>query len=126
MALVVLALVVAALTAGGALVLAEQRRTHEADATAELRQMLLAGAQDAAQHAAAWNGSVTAQHWDVSLPAELAESAAKVSIQVDPLPDGTVSADVQAELGGEHQGQTLIYQRSSNVWALARIDSRIH
>jgi hypothetical protein len=126
MALVVLALVVAALAAGGALVLAEQRRTHEAYVTAELRQMLLAGAQDAAQHAAHWNGPVTSQRWGVLLPAELAETPAKLSVQVDTLPDGTVSADIRADLGAEHEGQTLIYQRSGDGWKLSRIDPRIH
>jgi hypothetical protein len=126
MALVVLGLVVAALTAGGALVLAEQRRTHEAYVTAELRQMLLAGAQDAAQHAATWNGPVAAQHWDVSLPAELAEIPAKLSVTAEPLPDGTVSANVRADLGTEHEGQSLIYQRSGDGWTLSRINPGIH
>jgi hypothetical protein len=125
-AMVVLGLVVAAIAAGGALVISEQRRTHEAFVTAELRQMLLAGGEDVGQHASQWNASVPGQSWNVPLPPELAEMPATVSINVAPLPDGTISVDVRADLAGERESQTLIYQRTGDVWTLARVDARIH
>jgi hypothetical protein len=119
----VLALVSSALVAGAALCAADQRRTHAARTNAELRQLLIAGAQDVSRRASRWSSAVQHEKWNVALPPDL--NGASLSVDIETAPDGTLAAAVRAALGAQNAEQELIYRRAGKSWKLERIAARI-
>jgi len=119
----VLTLVVSALLAGAVVATADQRRTHAVQINAELRQLLLAGAQDVSQRASRWSSAAQPEKWSVALPPEL--SGASLLVDIAPAPDGTVAAVIGAKVGLQNAEQELIYRRAGESWRLQRVAARI-
>jgi hypothetical protein len=129
----VLTLVVSALLAGAALCAADQHRTHAAQIGAQLRQLLLAGAQSVS--ASHWSHADQPRSWEVRLPPELKSNGASVSVDINPLADGAISATIRATFSTQRAEQELVFRpppdeelmsgNRDGDWELQRIDERI-
>jgi hypothetical protein len=130
-ALVALAVAAAALLSLVALVVADSRRTHEALTAAQLRQLLIAGADAATDRTSTWDNAAAAdgQSWSPTLPAALTNEGAalKLTAKARPVPQdaGPTLVDVQidATCAGRNGGQTLHFQRGDGVWTLLSVDA---
>lgn len=91
----------------------ELRRTRTAYEDAQLRQLLLAGAQDVASHST----DSTTKTGQVELPPTLASQGASLSIS-QPKSGGDVL--ILARLGTREANQTLHFDEPSHRWALAK------
>jgi hypothetical protein len=82
MAMVLIGLVVTSLVVVTAAVAADVRRTRQLETDTQLRQLLLAGAADAAAHAKTWGDAPTARSWTLALPEALTERGYRVQLSV--------------------------------------------
>ena len=119
-AIALIGLASVALTAVVAATVADVRRTRQLETDAQVRQLLLAGAFDAAEHAKAWGDVPTAQSWELSLPAVLAERGYRVRVSVLP-PDEGAKADsieirVNAASPSATREQALRFRRRGSGW----------
>jgi hypothetical protein len=97
----------------------EMQRTRSAYDDAQLRQLLLAGAQDTLSHANSWTADrPSPDHWMLELPADLRELGASVSIHVTDASENTRAVDVDARLRNRQEADTLQLSRSDQGWKL--------
>lgn len=103
---------------------AELKRTRSASDEAQLRQLLLAGASDAAARARGWPEAAEPHRWEVTLPDDLARLGAKVTSESQPSEAGLIQVRVNASLGGRRAAQTLRLAHTDKGWqtVAARID----
>jgi hypothetical protein len=106
-----------ALTAMASLFAAEARRTRDADADGQIRQMLLAASSIAPQRLEAWNGTTRAQ--TVKLPADL---EGNLSLRIEPANGTEATVHVEATMGRRHGSETLRYARQGTGWELTGIE----
>jgi len=114
-AVVMLGLVASALAAMAMMFAADARRTRNAGADAQLRQLLVAGAADVQQRLK--GGQTT---FDAKVPAP-ADGVIQLSAAMEG--DG-VRAVVMATLGPRRTEQTLRFTRDGDRWRLARVELR--
>ena len=117
-AIVLLGLVASTLAAMAMMFAADARRTRNAAADAQLRQLLIAGAADVEQRLS--KGQTT---FDTKLAAPT-----DGTIQLTATPDGdaAVRVTVAATLGPRRQDQTLRFTRAAggDQWKLAAVELR--
>jgi hypothetical protein len=122
MAIVLIGLVVASLAAVTAAVTADVRRTRQLGADTQFRQLLLAGAADAAAHAKAWGDAPAPQSWALALPQALTEQGYRVQLSVvlPSAPPGADAVEVRVDATGPNltKLQTLRFVRSAEEWKL--------
>jgi hypothetical protein len=115
-AIALLGLVATAITVLTKQVGYEMRRTTLAGDDAQLRQLLLAGAQNMREHASGWNDSPEPESWSVELPASLIKRDASLSIECSPGKSGEFNAEVTVGFDGRQAIQTLHLRRSAQGW----------
>ena len=106
-AVTLLALTSAAAVAVSALVLSDVRRTQRETDESQLRQLLIAGAADAA--ARLQQAGEPPKEWSVKLPEEL--TARGASLKLTAITAGSFA--VVAQYGGHLREQRLVYQRDA-------------
>lgn len=116
-AIVLLGLVAVALLAVSTAVVADGRRTRAATADAQLRQLLIAAAADAAARSRSWPDRVEPQDWSVALPPALSGDGTSVKVSAAPSGEG-VAVRVEAQHLGRRAGQTLQFRRAGGRWQL--------
>ena len=117
MALGLLALVAAGLLSLGALLTTDARRTMRGEDDAQLRQMLMAGATAARQHAGQWPAAVQAERLVVALPPELASAGGALDLQTEPdAAESRVAVRITARLIDRQMRQTLTFERTGGAW----------
>jgi hypothetical protein len=117
-AIALLGLVAVAMLAVSAAVVGDARRTRYEAADAQVRQLLLAAAADAAERAAAWPADVADDSWQLALPATLAQSGG-ASVKLSLAHAGeTLEVRVDAHYLTHRGGQTLRFRRSAERWEL--------
>ena len=96
---------------------AEARRTRDAAAEAQLRQLLVAGAWVANERV---RGASPVTESSIELPASLTADGARVTLAAAPAPDAnTVLINVNAALGEREMSQSLRFVRRDAQWRLA-------
>jgi hypothetical protein len=109
--------VAVALLAVSTAVVADSRRTRAATADAQLRQLLVAAAADAAARSQSWPDRVQPQDWSVALPPSLAGDGTAVKVSAAQAGE-SVSVRVEAQHLGRRAGQTLKFRRADGRWQL--------
>ncbi len=115
-AVVMLGLVASVLAALAMMFAADARRTRNAAADAQLRQLLIAGAADVQQRLT--QGQTT---FEVNVAAPAAEG--HIQLRATAEGDG-VRAVVAATLGTRRSEQTLHFTRDGDRWRLASVELR--
>lgn len=129
-AIALVALVAVAMAAVGSMFRLNLRRTGEALADAQLRQLLIAGERAARERLASAKASdavpsnaVRAFDHSVPLPAPLAAAGGSLKLRIQPARGdntaATVEATVEAALEGRSLSQALRYERGPAGWTLA-------
>jgi len=120
-AIVLIGLASVALTAVVAATVADVRRTRRLELDAQFRELLLAGAADAAEHAKSWGEAPAPQSWDLALPAALAERGYRVHLAVEPSNGtaGAVEVRVDVESPSTNRHQELQFTRTGGRWTLS-------
>lgn len=118
-AIVLLAMVSAALLLLTRQLGFEFQRTRQATEDAQLRQLLLAGAQDAVARAKEWHADAPPPGWSLELPRELADGGASVSFEVGAAKDDWREVVVVARMGGREAVQTLTFTRTGDAWKVS-------
>ena len=117
-AIIMLAVVSAALVVISRQFTFEATRTRlELDDT-QLRQLLVAGAQDAAQRAGNWQSDPPAVTWDLQVPAALRGEGAAVSVNSAPTGKDSAEVHVDAKFHGRHQTQLLHFSLQDGRWQI--------
>lgn len=97
----------------------EMQRTRSAYDDAQLRQLLLAGAQDTLAHANSWTADrPSPDHWSLELPPALREFGASVSIHVTDAGATARAVEIDARLRNREDVDTLQLSRSDQGWKL--------
>jgi hypothetical protein len=112
MALTLLALVGVAIAALSVSFAADARRSANAAADAQLRQLLLTGCA-AAREQLDHGGKVT-----VPLPNELTSAGAALNVSIDPPNADVRRAHIDAALGRRHAWQIVTFQRQASRWVV--------
>ena len=115
-ALVLVGLVAAALSAMAVAGNIERTRTNRQRTAASLRQLLQAGAIDAAHRARDWPSPAQPTGWSIKLPSAMNESAATLEVRVTP--DGPTKAVAHIAASCDHHpaSQELIFTRTGQQW----------
>jgi hypothetical protein len=116
-AIALLGLAAVAMLAVSAAVAGDARRTRYATADAQLRQLLLAAAADAADRSDSWPADVSAESWQLAIPPTLAQNGASANLSVARAGDG-VEVRVEAHYLKRRGGQTLRFRRTGERWEL--------
>ena len=111
-ALTLLAFVAVLLTALGASIGMDVRRTREAAAESQLRQLLLVGAAAAGQEAAA-AGATT-----LALPSNLTDDAASLTIHIAAPSESDRTATIDASFVARRARQVVRFTRRDGGWRL--------
>ena len=98
-------------------------RTRQTFEDAQLRQLLLAGAQDVAIRSADWNDSAPKANWTLDLPPELKAESATVSVQPQKADSDGTTLLIEARLGTRSAVQTLRLERKTDRWIIT--DARL-
>lgn len=131
MAVAVVGLVSAALLAITAAVVADFKRTHEAIAATQLRQLLLAGADDAADRVQGWAPDAPAHPpgtaWSTSLPPALSAEGASLRATVvrsatAAQQEGVVVVQIDAGWQGRRAEETLRFHQEAGRWRLTDVE----
>ncbi|HWE96852.1 MAG TPA: hypothetical protein VG269_23025 [Tepidisphaeraceae bacterium] len=127
-AVVLLGLAAAALAALATLFTSDYRRTREAQADAQLRQLLIAGAAEVSEKAKAWPDSPPDAKWDVLVPGSLAADGGHVSNQTIAGENQTIEVHIKAGYLARTAAQTVRYHHEAGRWILtdATIDPEVH
>ena len=80
-------------------------------------------AWDISGRASQWGNAVQPEKRDLALPSEL--NGATLSVDIEPITNGTVAATILAKLGTQNAEQELIYRRMGESWKLQRIAARV-
>lgn len=100
----------------------ELKRTRAAYEDAQLRQLLLVGAQDAMAHASSWNADPPpTDHWSIELPASLRDHGASVSMRVSESGPDARTVEIDAHLGARDATDTLQFSRTDQGWKFAGV-----
>lgn len=122
MAVALLGLVAVTVMALFALASTDYRRTQYAQQSAQLRQMLLAGATQVMQESKDWPVAPQLPAHSIQLPDELARQGATVTLTIMPHNDGTCEALLAATLGTHRASQMLTLQRQNEKWKIIRAE----
>ena len=95
---------------------AEGRRTRATYDEAQLRMLLIAGADDAAEHGKAWNNAPAAENWQMALPQSMADSNASVSLSSRSSEADTIEVLIVARFRGREAMQVLLFHHSEEAW----------
>ena len=120
-AMAVVALAAVALASLAALLVSDGRRTRDALDDAQLRQLLLAGADEATRRVGANDAGAAGGGTSLALPSELAAGGGSVRLTVDPPAVGEADvrvAHVEATYAGRRGGQVLRFRREEGGWRL--------
>jgi hypothetical protein len=115
-AIVLLGLVASMLAAMGIMFAADARRTRDAVADAQLRQLLIAGAADVQQRL-----DKGQTRFDLKIEAP-AEATMQVSAAAADGGDDAIRATVLAHLGTRRRMQTLHFTRDGDRWNLTGVE----
>ena len=110
-AIFLLGLVAAAMAVATTAAVADLRRTRDVATAAQLRQMLLAGGLDVADHARRWPATAPAGGWPVPVPVD----GFGLTVHVEPA-DVAAVVTVTATGGGRRLSQRLSLARSQGGW----------
>lgn len=123
MAIIMMTLLGIALAAMSAAFAYQAKRTGNVRRDAQLRQLLLAGADAVAERAQQWPADAAEQKWTVELPKALAGDGASLAVTVQK----TASADaakliavVRAAIDGMSENQTLTLTRIDGRWRISQ------
>jgi hypothetical protein len=97
-------------------------RTRLTTQDAQLRQLLLAGAQEAVAAAKGWNADSLPSKWSMHLPASLVEQGAGVSFELEAIEGGQRKVIVTARLGTREQMQSITFRRTDEGWRVFSIE----
>jgi len=122
-AIIMLALLGIALAAMSRSFAHHAKRTRDGSRDAQLRQMLLAGADSLAEKSRDWPADVAEQNWSVQLPKPLANSGASLSVTLKQPAQSAIAATVIARLDDSTARQTLTLRRTGSKWRIA--DARL-
>lgn len=111
-ALTLLAFVAVLLAAIGSWIGIEARRTRDAAAETQLRQLLIAGAVAAGDESAAIGTT------NVSLPPTLADDAARLTIDIAMPSEVQRTVTVEASVAARHARQIVHFTRQNGRWTL--------
>ncbi len=111
-ALTLLAFVGVLLASMATWVTIDARRTREAAAEAQLRQLLLAGAAAASDELAQTGAA------NVPLPSNLADNAARLTIDIAVPSESQRTATVEASVAARHARQVVQFSRRDGRWHL--------
>jgi hypothetical protein len=100
---------------------AEGRRTRATYDEAQLRMLLIAGADDAVEHSKSWNNAPAAENWQIALPQSLLDSAASVSLSSRSTDADTVEVMVIARFRNREAMQVLLFHHSEEAWKAAGV-----
>jgi hypothetical protein len=120
-AVTLIALVTVALTTIVAASVADARRTRRLAVDAQLRQLLQAGATDAAARAESWGDVPAAGSWRLEIPDSLAQRGFRVQLSIPPTAANQATAVevmVEANSPAAGQAQSLRFSRSAGEWKL--------
>jgi hypothetical protein len=117
MALAMLALVAATLLLLSRHFAYQVTRTRLAAQDAQLSQLLLAGAQDATQRSKTWPQAVQPAAWQIELPKVLADSGAKLSVELKASQIGA-DATIEARTSAGIAIETLHFRRADGAWTV--------
>lgn len=120
LAVALLGLVAVAAVALFALASADYRRTQYSQQSAQLRQMLMAGATQVMSESKDWPATPQVTSHSITLPDELARQGGATTFTVLPYNDGTYEARIVATLGSHHASQVLTLQRENQKWKISR------
>jgi type II secretory pathway component PulK len=121
MAVTLLMLVAVALAAMTVSFAADARRTSAAARDAQLRQLLLAGATEVAERARTWPAQVSADRWDMPVPASL---AAAVHLDLAPQDAGKIEVRVRARFQEHATEQVIRFGRVADRWQILDVADR--
>lgn len=93
-------------------------RTRLATQDAQLRQLLLAGAQDATIRARGWGGEVALSTWQIDLPQPLKQDGATLSLEARPVSSIAVEIRIDARIERRQSSQLLYFNRHDERWTL--------
>jgi Tfp pilus assembly protein PilV len=123
-ALTLMALITVALTGVVAATVADTRRTRQLEIDAQYRQLLLAGAADAAAHARAWGDAPAAESWDLALPESLAERGYHVRLLLTsagtPTNADVIRVRIEANGPTMSRVQTMQFNQTAGRWVPSR------
>ena len=115
-ALALVALAGAAAVAVGLAVTRDFQRSQRQADEAQLRQLLLAGAADAAGRVASAEGPQA--EWTIALPKELADRGRALRATRDETKSDSIAIVVHAELAGHVREQQLRFTKADGRWRL--------
>lgn len=121
LAIVLIGLVGATLAGMAAFSAAEVRRSRALADGARLRQLLIAGAADVIARAPSWKASPPDATWTLALPYALKDEA-RVEIHLEPVQDGTASAQITARLRGHMARQNVRLAQTGTNWEVEGTD----
>ena len=118
MAVALLALVAVTAIALFAAASTDYHRTQYAQQSAQLRQMLLAGAAQVMQESKDWTAQAKEAKHPIQLPDELSRQGASATFTVIARNDGKCEVNLVATLGVHHAGQVLTLERQNEKWKI--------
>ncbi len=121
LAVALLGLVAVTAVALFALASADYRRTQYNEQTAQLRQMLMAGAMQITSESKEWPAAPQVTSHSITLPDELARQGGAMTFSVLPHNDGTYEARIVASLGPHHASQVLTLHRENQKWKISGV-----
>jgi len=117
-AILILALVAVAIAALASATTSDAKRTIRKWESAQLDQMLLAGAADAVARLKSGT-SEQGRSWSVDIPDELAGDEASVNGSITSSTSESLSIQISARLGDRRARQILTFKRAGASWQLA-------
>ena len=99
------------------------KRTTESRASAQLRQLLLAGAADVAARSRTWAAEhPAADAWRIPLPGMLAADGASISVMPSGIGPNTADVRIDALLAGRTASQIIHFTRHHGRWEIAAVE----
>ena len=115
-AIIMMAVVSAALVVISRQFRFEATRTRVELDDGQLRQLLLAGAQDAAERAEKWRKHPPLATWELKVPAALRGEGAAVSVSATSIGSDRAEVRIDARFHGRHQSQLLHLSVQDKGW----------
>jgi type II secretory pathway pseudopilin PulG len=117
-ALLVLALVGVAIAALATATSYDGHRTIRQWQSAQLEQMLLAGAVEAGEHLKTGPSSKAGQSWNVNLPGDFAAQGGALETSVISSENSELKLLINARFGDRSERQILLLRRDASGWKL--------
>jgi Tfp pilus assembly protein PilV len=99
----------------------DMTRTQTVTREAQLSQLLLAGAQDAAQRSRSWSAHAQKEQWQIELPRELSP-AAKLSVELSSAGDEKADVVIEAKVDAQAAVQTLHFRHADGNWGVESVE----